>query len=46
MKWLGGYRWVTALPLAVGIPAVVFVLFEIWFLVPLPKGPLEMYLGY
>jgi hypothetical protein len=46
MKWLGGYRWVTALPLAVGIPAVVFVLFEIWFLVPLPKGPLETYLGY
>ena len=25
---------------------VVFVVFEIWFLVPMPKGPLEAWLGY
>ena len=23
-----------------------FYVFEIWFLVPMPKGPLETYLGY
>ena len=23
-----------------------FVMFEVWFLVPLPKGPLETWLGY
>ena len=28
----------------VRLPA--FVMFEIWFLVPLPKGPLETFLGY
>jgi hypothetical protein len=25
---------------------VVFVVFERWFLVPLPKGPLEALFGY
>ena len=25
---------------------VTFVIFERWFLVPLPKGPLEAWLGY
>jgi hypothetical protein len=24
----------------------VFVVFEMWFLVPMPKGPLEAWLGY
>jgi hypothetical protein len=27
-------------------PLVLFFLFEKWFLVPLPKGPLEAWLGY
>jgi hypothetical protein len=46
MAWLGRYRpWVIA-PVAIGVPLVLFALFEIWFLVPLPKGPLEAALGY
>jgi hypothetical protein len=28
------------------VPLVVFVVFERWFLVPLPKGPLEALFGY
>jgi putative tricarboxylic transport membrane protein len=28
------------------VPIVLFFLFDIWFLVPLPKGPLEAALGY
>lgn len=34
--------------LAVGaaVPLVLFFMFERWFLVPLPKGPLEAWLGY
>jgi hypothetical protein len=31
---------------AVGVPLVFFVVFERWFLVPLPKGPLEAMLGF
>jgi hypothetical protein len=30
----------------VGVPVVTFVIFEKWFLVPLPKGPIEEYLGF
>ena len=30
---------------AVGVPVVFFLVFELWFLVPLPKGPLEAAFG-
>lgn len=30
---------------AVGVPAAFYAVFERWFLVPLPKGPLEVLLG-
>ncbi|MCC6867227.1 MAG: tripartite tricarboxylate transporter TctB family protein [Burkholderiales bacterium] len=46
MLFQGKYRWFPTLLVSVGVPFVMFVLFEIWFLVPLPKGPLENLLGY
>ena len=46
MVWKGGYRLLAALSAGIGVPVAMFVLFEIWFLVPLPKGPLERMLGY
>ena len=46
MAWLGKYKWTIIVPVAVGVPLVLFVMFEIWFLVPLPKGPVETALGY
>ena len=46
MRWLGGYRWRVAAPVALGFAAAAFVVFETWFLVPMPKGPLEAWLGY
>lgn len=46
MWWLGKYPLVKIIPVAIGVPLVLFVMFEIWFLVPLPKGPLETALGY
>jgi putative tricarboxylic transport membrane protein len=30
----------------IAVPLFFFVLFERWFLVPLPKGPLEAMLGF
>jgi hypothetical protein len=45
MRWLGRYGWVKVLVIAIGVPVVTYVLFERWFLVPLPKGPLEDWLG-
>jgi len=32
--------------LGLGVPIVTFVIFERWFLVPMPKGPLEAWLGF
>jgi putative tricarboxylic transport membrane protein len=46
MRWIGRHRWSQVVALAIGIPLVTFVIFERWFLVPLPKGPLEAWLGY
>jgi hypothetical protein len=45
MRWLGRYRWWKVAAVSVGHSVVLFVIFEIWFLVPLPKGPLERWLG-
>lgn len=45
MKWLGKYAWPITLAVAVAVPLVFFLLFEVWFKVPLPKGPLEAALG-
>lgn len=45
MRWLGKYRWTTVLAIAIGMPIVTYVVFERWFLVPLPKGPVEAWLG-
>lgn len=40
MVWLGRYGWIKSLVLAGGISQVFFVVFEIWFKVPLHKGTL------
>jgi hypothetical protein len=45
MKWIGRYGWIKTLIVAIAIPVITYVLFERWFLVPLPKGPLEDWLG-
>jgi Na+/H+ antiporter NhaA len=42
----GQHRTVTKIVVSVAVPLVVFVVFERWFLVPLPKGPLEALFGY
>ena len=46
VRRVGHHSWATALGLAFCVPLVTFVVFERWFLVPLPKGPLEAWLGY
>lgn len=46
MKWLGKYHWLMSIAVGVAVPILTFLMFEVWFLVPLPKGPLENFLGY
>lgn len=46
MVWLGGYGWAYVVPIAAGVPLTTFLIFEKWFVVSLPKGPLETALGF
>ena len=46
MRLVGRHSWAATAGLSVAIPLVTFLVFEKWFLVPLPKGPLEAWLGY
>jgi hypothetical protein len=46
MRWIGRHSWLAMVALGVGFPVVTFLIFERWFLVPMPKGPLETWLGY
>lgn len=46
MKWLGKYGWGTTIAVSIAVPVAFFVLFEVWFKVPLPKGPLEAAFGF
>jgi hypothetical protein len=45
MIFFGSYFF-RALPVGVGVAVALFFLFEKWLLVPLPKGPLEAWLGF
>ena len=46
MRWVGRHSWRITVALSICIPVVIFLIFEKWFLVPMPKGPLEAWLGY
>lgn len=45
MMWLGRYHWPKALAVGIAVPVAIYFMFEKWFLVPLPKGPIEYALG-
>jgi hypothetical protein len=45
MRWLGKYPWWKVAAVSIGNSVVFFLIFEFWFKVPLPKGPLESLLG-
>lgn len=46
MRVMDRYAWTKTLALSVGVSATLFWLFEVQFMVPLPKGPLEALFGY
>ncbi len=45
MRRHGRFGWPLSAAVSVGVPLTVFLVFERWFLVPLPKGPIEALLG-
>ena len=46
MWYFGKYPVWRGAVIGVAVSIVFFLMFKIWFLVPLPKGPLETWLGY
>jgi hypothetical protein len=46
MRVFGRYGWIVTAAVSVAVPILTFLMFESWFLVPLPKGPLESMLGF
>jgi hypothetical protein len=46
MKIAGKYSWMRSITVGVGVSVSAFVMFEIWFKIPLPKGPIENLIGY
>ena len=46
MRWVGRHDWRMVVALATVVPVISFIIFETWFLVPMPKGPVEAWFGY
>ena len=46
MWYFGRYPLLKGGAIGVAVSAVLFAMFEIWFLVPLPKGPIEDFFGF
>jgi putative tricarboxylic transport membrane protein len=46
MMYMGGYKWHMSVAVGLAVAIVLFFMFEVWFLVPLPKGPIEDLLGF
>jgi putative tricarboxylic transport membrane protein len=44
MKWLGRYSIAMSAAVSIGTVLAIYFMFEKWFLVPLPKGPIEDFL--
>jgi hypothetical protein len=46
MWYFGKYRVLRCALVGAAIAVALFLMFEVWFLVPLPKGPIEALLGF
>jgi len=46
MRRHGKFAWWLCALIAIGVPLLLFLVFERWFAVPLPKGPIERLFGY
>lgn len=46
MRYLGKYGWPKIAGVSIGVMVAFFLMFEVWFKVPLPKGPIEALIGF
>jgi putative tricarboxylic transport membrane protein len=45
MRRHGKFGWLLTAAISIIVPLLFFLVFERWFLVPLPKGPIEAWIG-
>lgn len=46
MVWQGKFSWLKSVFIGAIVVIALWLMFEVWFKVPLPKGPLEALFGY
>jgi hypothetical protein len=46
MQLVGKYSLLRSALVGLGVSVTAFMLFEVWFRIPLPKGPFERLIGY
>jgi hypothetical protein len=46
MRLIGKYGWLRSVVVGLSVSVAAFLLFEIWFKIPLPKGPFERLIGF
>ncbi|MEO6565886.1 MAG: tripartite tricarboxylate transporter TctB family protein [Casimicrobiaceae bacterium] len=46
MLWQGKFSWLKSILISAMVVVALWLMFEVWFKVPLPKGPLEALFGY
>jgi hypothetical protein len=46
MRVMDKYSWLKTAAVGAGVSVTMFWMFEVWFMVPLPKGPIEALFGY
>jgi putative tricarboxylic transport membrane protein len=46
MMWQGKFGALKSVSVAIPVNVFLFFMFEVWFTIPLPKGPLEAMFGY
>jgi putative tricarboxylic transport membrane protein len=45
MRWIGKHHWLLVFAVSIGVPVVSYVIFDKWFLIPMPKGWWGEHLG-
>jgi putative tricarboxylic transport membrane protein len=38
MRWIGKHHWLLVLAVSIGVPLSSYLIFDRWFLIPMPKG--------
>jgi hypothetical protein len=46
MRWIGRHRWISVAAVSILLPLASYIVFDKWFLIPMPAGSLAAYLRF